>query len=229
MIPLKDTIRSRSFPIINWIIIILNGLVFYYELRLGPNQLNDFINHYALVPARIELFNPFTWSGIFTSMFIHGGWLHILGNLWVLFIFGDNVEDRMGSIRYLIFYLLSGLAAGFMQTFADPTSTIPSIGASGAIAGVLGAYFSFFPRAKVLTLIPIFIIPWFIEVSAWIFLGFWFITQLIPGVLSLGGHSAGGIAWWAHVGGFLFGLILSRLFTIRRKPVSYHPDEYWPW
>ena len=229
MIPLKDTIRSRSFPLITWVIIILNGLVFYYELRLSPSQLNTFIEQYAIVPARIQLFNPLTWGTIFTSMFIHVGWVHILSNLWVLFIFGDNVEDRMGSFRYLIFYLLSGLAAGFMQAFVDPTSTVPSIGASGAIAGVLGAYFSFFPTAKILTLIPVFIIPWFIQVSAWIFLAFWFVTQLVPGLLSLGSQSAGGIAWWAHVGGFIFGLVLSRLFAYRKKPSTFYPDQYWPW
>ena len=144
----------------NWLLIALNALVFLYELRLSPAGLNQFINTYALIPARVDLAYPLSLASIFTSMFMHGGWFHFLSNMWVLFIFGDNVEDRMGSGRYLIFYLLSGLAAGLLQVYVDPASQIPTIGASGAIAGVLGAYFSFFPTARVLTVIPIFIFPW---------------------------------------------------------------------
>lgn len=229
MIPLKDTVRARSFPFINWLFIILIGVVFLFELRMTPAELDRFIGTFGLVPNRVVLANPFTWAPIFTSMFIHAGWLHFLSNIWVLFIFGDNVEDRMGPIRYFIFYLLSGLAAGLLTVFTSPQGLVPTIGASGAIAGVLGAYFAFYPGAKVLTLIPIFIIPWFIYVSAWVFLGFWFLSQLVPGILSLGSQNAGGIAWWAHVGGFLFGLIASRIFGFRRQPSTYHPDEYWPW
>lgn len=229
MIPLKDTVRSRTFPLVTWLIIALNALVFLYELRLSPAGLDQFINTYALVPARVNLFDPASLVPVFTSMFVHGGWFHFLSNMWVLFLFGDNVEDRMGPGWYLIFYLLSGLAAALLQVYVDPAGQIPTLGASGAIAGVLGAYFSLFPTARVLTLIPIFFIPWLIEVPALVFLGFWFVSQLVPGLLSLGSHSAGGIAWWAHIGGFIFGLLIARVLARRRRPQTWYPDQYWPW
>jgi membrane associated rhomboid family serine protease len=185
-----------------------------------------------VVPANLSLTNPFTWIPLISHQFLHGGWVHFLSNVWVLFIFGDNVEDRMGSGRYLAFYLMGGITAGVLQAVMAPQSTIPAIGASGAIAAVMGAYFLFFPRARVVTLIPIFIIPWFTEIPAVIFLGFWFITQFFSGVLTLaseGGAAAGGIAWWAHVGGFLFGLVLGRIFTIGRRDYSFRDDEHYPW
>ncbi len=229
MIPIKDDIRSRTFPAVNWLLIILNLLVFFFELSLNTRDLEHFFETFGLVPAHVQWTNPVTLIPFFSSMFIHSGWFHILSNLWVLFIFGDNVEDRIGHGRYLIFYLLSGLAAGLLQYYSALNSLAPSIGASGAIAGVLGAYFSFYPTARVLTLIPVFIIPWFVYLPAIIFLGFWFLSQLVPGVLSLGAANAGGIAWWAHVGGFLFGLVASRLFAIRRRVEGWHPDQYYPW
>ncbi|HVN53991.1 MAG TPA: rhomboid family intramembrane serine protease [Anaerolineaceae bacterium] len=231
MIPLKDTIRSATFPLTNWIFIILNAIVFLYELTLSPARLELFIQNYGLVPAHVNPLNPVSLLPFLTSMFIHSGWFHILSNMWVLFIFGDNVEDRMGSGRYFFFYLLSGFAAGLLQYFVMPTSEVPSIGASGAIAGVLGAYFLFYPRARVLTLIPIIIIPWFVEIPAIVYLGFWFVSQLFSGLLSLGAPAAqsGGVAWWAHVGGFLFGLIAARLFAIRKQPTRWYPDQYYPW
>jgi membrane associated rhomboid family serine protease len=164
-------------------------------------------------------------------MFMHGSWFHLLSNMWTLYIFGDNVEDRMGSARYLVFYLLAGLAAGLVQAAFDPTSTIPTVGASGAIAGVLGAYFLLFPRSRVITLIPLFFLPWFVEIPAVFFIGIWFLSQLSSGLMALGSAGAfGGIAWWAHVGGFLFGLITVYLFA--RRPAAYrrwYPDEHWPW
>jgi membrane associated rhomboid family serine protease len=186
-----------------------------------------------MVPSHISLANPASFATLFTNMFLHGGWFHIISNMWVLYIFGDNVEDRMGSGRYLVFYLLSGLAANLLQLFFSPGSDVPTIGASGAIAGVLGGYFLLFPRARVITLILLFIFPWFVEIPAVIFLGFWFVTQLFSGLSSLGtaaGMEMGGIAWWAHVGGFVFGLLLVRIFS--RRPRAYqrwYSDEYWPW
>jgi membrane associated rhomboid family serine protease len=238
MLPIRDTIRSASFPVINWIILALTGLVFLFEISLSPTALSRLLYTFGLVPGRLGLNHPAQLIAqpqplitLFTHMFLHGGWFHFLSNMWVLYIFGDNVEDRMGSGRYLIFYLVSGLIAGLVQAIFVPNGQVPAIGASGAIAGVLGAYFLMFPRARVLSLIPIFIFPWFVEIPAVIYLGFWFVSQLFSGVTSMGlpeTASMGGVAWWAHIGGFLFGLIFSRLFTPPRQPVysQYFPDDY---
>lgn len=239
MLPIRDTLRSKSFPAANLTLIGLNVLVFLYEINLSPARLARFTDTYGLVPARLHLAhpalllqNPFPLITLFTAMFIHGGWFHILSNMWVLFIFGDNVEDRLGSVRYFLFYILGGLVANLLQAFVFPTSTIPAIGASGAIAGTLGAYFLFYPTAKVLTLIPVFLIPWFIEVPAIVFLGFWFISQLFSGLFSLGmpaGANVGGVAWWAHIGGFLFGLLFARWFASRPRPSAQSfPEDYPP-
>ncbi len=217
MIPLRDTLRPRRFPIINWLIILANAAAFYYELRIGSSGQNGFINTWGLVPVRLWANPQSVWITIFSAMFLHGGWFHILSNMWVLFIFGDNVEDRMGGGRYLVFYLLSGVAAALMQSFLLPGSSTPMIGASGAIAGVLGAYLVLFPRARILSLVPILFIFTVIEVPAVIFLLFWFASQLFSGFLSLGGASGSGVAWWAHVGGFVFGLLGAFLFTGRRR------------
>lgn len=238
MLPIRDTIRSYTFPVVNWVLIGVNILVFLFEISLPPQVLDRLMLTYGVVPARLHLGNPLILLTnpvllipLFTHMFLHSGWLHIISNLWILYIFGDNVEDRMGSGRYLAFYLLSGLAAAFTQAFIAPDSQIPAVGASGAIAGVLGAYIILFPRARVITLIPLFFIPWFIEISALVFLGVWFVTQLFSGLTSLGNLDVGGIAWWAHIGGFVFGVLFYRLFTPRRHPAytRQYPDEYWPW
>lgn len=231
MIPIKDTIRARSFSFINWLLIIANGVIFFYETSLNQNELSRLIATFGLVPARIELYNPLSWYPFLTHMFLHGGWVHLISNLWILLIFGDNVEDRMGSGRYLTFYILGGIAAGLLQSWISLDPTIPSIGASGAIASVMGAYVLFYPKARVLTLVPLFFIPWLVELPALIFLGIWFITQLYSGVLSLstGASQWGGVAWWAHIGGFMFGLIAARLFAQRRQPSRWYPDEYYPW
>jgi membrane associated rhomboid family serine protease len=218
MIPLRDTIRSRRFPLVNWLIIFTNAAAFYYELRIGPSGLNNFIDAWGLVPVRLWAEPQVAWVTILSAMFLHGGWFHILSNMWVLFIFGDNVEDRMGSGRYLIFYLLSGMAAALTQAFLLSESSAPMIGASGAIAGVLGAYLVLFPRARILSLVPILFIFTLIEIPAVVFLLFWFASQLFSGFLSLGGASGSGVAWWAHIGGFLFGLLGVFLFAKRRKP-----------
>ncbi|MGD8402694.1 MAG: rhomboid family intramembrane serine protease [Anaerolineales bacterium] len=215
MIPIRDTIRSRSFPLVNWVIILANAAAFYYELRIGSSALNGFINTWGLVPTRFWAAPQSDWVTIFSSMFLHGGWFHILSNMWILFIFGDNVEDRMGSGRYLVFYLLSGVAAALTQAFFLPNSSSPMVGASGAIAGVLGAYLLLFPRARILSLVPIFFIFTLIEIPAIVFLLFWFASQLFSGFLSLGGASGSGVAWWAHIGGFTFGLLGA--FLIARR------------
>lgn len=241
MLPLRDNIRAYSFPFVNYLLIGINTLVFFFEISLSMRGLEGLIYNFGLVPARLNLANPIEallnpepWFTLLTHMFLHGGWIHFLSNVWILFIFGDNVEDRMGHGRYLVFYLFSGLVSGLMQALISPSSQIPAIGASGAIAGILGAYFILFPGARVVTLIPIFLFPWFVEIPALFYLGFWFISQLFSGLASLNipeSASMGGIAWWAHIGGFMFGIFFYRLFTPRDHPAlprSYndYPNEY---
>jgi membrane associated rhomboid family serine protease len=216
MIPIRDTVPSRSFPIVNITLIIVNILVFFYELSLG-SDLPHFINKYGLVPASFITFTGTDsfdrFYPLFTFMFLHSGWLHIIGNMLYLYIFGDNVEDRMGHFKYLLFYLITGLISAFSQTLISRYSTIPMIGASGAIAGVLGAYILYFPRSKVLTLLPIFFFIQIVEIPAVAFLLFWFIIQFFSGVASLAvTQSGGGVAFWAHIGGFIAGLILAKPF-----------------
>ncbi|NIW44550.1 MAG: rhomboid family intramembrane serine protease [candidate division Zixibacteria bacterium] len=218
MIPLRDTIRSRHFPLMTWLILGANTLVFLFMLILNNTQLQSFVNTFAMIPTRWQL-DPFWFAvTLFTSMFMHGGWMHFLSNMWILFIFGDNVEDRMGPIGFLGFYLLSGLAAGLLQFFAFPDSVIPTLGASGAIAGVMGAYVVLYPRARVVTLVIFFFITT-VNIPAILYLGFWFITQFFSGVASLGQVAVGGVAWWAHIGGFLFGLLAVRKFLFRPLPI----------
>lgn len=216
MFPLYDTLRSRRFPFINWLLIILNGLVFYYELQLGNEELFRFTQIWGLIPSRLLSTPGQAWMTIFTSMFLHGGWFHILSNMWILVIFGDNVENRLGGGKYLAFYLLSGIAAAILQTFLSPGSLVPMIGASGAIAGVLGAYLILYPQSRIASLVPILFIFTIVELPAWIFLGFWFVSQLFSGWLSLQGADMSSIAWWAHIGGFVFGMLAVRLFARRR-------------
>ena len=237
MLPLRDNVPARKLPLVNVALIGANALVFLYQIGLKPNALNQFVIRYGMIPARLELLHPQSWVPLLTAIFLHGGWLHFLSNMWVLFIFGDNVEDRMGHLRYLSFYLLGGIAAGLVHVVVSPGSRIPSIGASGAIAAVLGAYLLYFPRARVLTLVLIFIYPWIIEVSAFVYLGIWFFLQLFSGISALSmpaGASMGGVAWWAHVGGFVYGLLVARPFA-RLTAVSYQkpipptrpPDDDW--
>lgn len=232
MFPIKDNIRSHTFPVVNWILIIANAIVFVFELNLSPSGLEQFVMDFGLVPSRLDILQPLSWMPVFTHMFLHGGWFHFLSNMWMLFIFGDNVEDRLGSGRFLFFYLTGGLASGLIQAFFTAQSDLPSIGASGAIAAVLGAYFLFFPRARVITFIPILIIPWFTNLPAVIFLGFWFVSQIFSGLAALAttsGMAVGGVAWWAHIGGFVVGLLLGKLLDIRRSPSRWYPDEYYPY
>ena len=220
MFPLYDTLRARRFPVVNWLIIAANALVFYYELTRGADRLQAFIGTWGLVPAHLTGDPQAAWPTIFTSMFIHGGWFHILSNMWVLMIFGDNIEDRLGSLRYLLFYLMSGLAAAMLQVYILSSSTAPMVGASGAIAGVLGAYLVLFPHARVASLVPIFFIFTIVELPAILFLAFWFISQLFSGLFILHGGTGSGVAWWAHIGGFLFGMFAGLLMAPRRRSFS---------
>ncbi|MGZ9165701.1 MAG: rhomboid family intramembrane serine protease [Anaerolineales bacterium] len=221
MFPLYDTVRSRRFPAINLLLIVINVLAFLYEIQMDPSALKEFVFEWGLIPARLLSDPSSAWRTIFTSMFLHGGWFHIINNMWVLFIFGDNVEARMGGIRYLIFYLLSGVAAVFLQTYILPSSAVPMIGASGAVAGVLGAYLILFPQSRIASLVPILFIFTIIEIPAMIFLLFWFASQLYSGLFAIQGSSGSGIAWWAHVGGFLFGMIMVFFFRTRTTYRSY--------
>jgi membrane associated rhomboid family serine protease len=230
MIPLRDTTRSSSFPVVNTILIISNVIVFLYEIYLGKG-LDRFIFHHGLIPELlfsstgmgiVERFSPF-----FTSLFIHGGFLHILGNMLFLYIFGDNVEDQMGHFKYLVFYMICGFSAAAFQTLTNIHSTIPMIGASGAISGVLGAYIVFFPRSRILTLLPIFFFIQLIHIPAAVFIFIWFIIQFLSGVSTISAKPGiGGVAFWAHIGGFVSGLILARIFqkkgSIRISRFSKH-------
>jgi len=236
MFPIRDTVRSRSFPFFNWAIIILNGLIFFYQVNLPMSGLENFVQNFGIVPSRIDLANPLTWYPFLTHMWLHGSLFHILSNMWTLFIFGDNVEDRLGSSRFILFYLLGGIAAGVAQYvvagYIGQGQDIPSLGASGAIAAVMGAYILFFPRARVVTLVPIFLFGWFVNIPAFFYLGVWFVSQLLSGLVQLStqqGVIAGGVAWWAHIGGFLFGLLLAKPFCAGRCPRREYTDEYFPW
>ena len=230
MFPLRDTVRSRIFPWMNYGLIAANVVVFLFQSSLSPRAFEQFLEVFALTPAQLSLSAPWTWLTIFSSMFMHGSWFHLISNMWTLYIFGDNVEDRMGSGRFLVFYLASGVAAALAQVAVMPEARIPTVGASGAIAGVLGAYFLLYPRARVITFIPVFILPWLVRVPAVLYLGVWFLSQLSSGLISLGAVGQfGGIAWWAHIGGFVFGLILVHLFPKRSRTKAWYPDEYWPY
>jgi len=215
LIPLYDTIRSRRFPFVNWMLILANAAIFWFELRIGEAALQNFIFTWGLVPAQFLSAPQETWPTIFTSMFLHGGWFHLLSNIWVLYIFGDNIEDRVGAGSYLLFYLSSGAAAALLQIFITQDSSVPMIGASGAIAGVLGAYLISYPGARIASLVPILFIFTIVDVPAVIFLIFWFVSQLYSGLFAIQGGSASGIAWWAHIGGFIFGLIMVSFFGRR--------------
>ena len=215
MIPIKDLNPSQTFAFINLFIILLCTVVWIYEITLPPALLDAFIYTFGFVPADF-LNRPWT---LITHMFLHGGWLHIIGNMLYLWVFGDNVEDRLGHLKYSIFYLISGIGAALLQaavSFAFGNPHIPLIGASGAIAGVLGAYMYYFPTAKVFGFIPIgiFLLP--IEWPAAVFIGFWFLLQIINGLLLLPFASMGGVAWFAHIGGFLIGYALAKLWDNRK-------------
>lgn len=226
MVPLRDENPTRTIPFVTYGIIALNILIFIYETTLSPQQLEQFFRIWAIVPVQLTtagfssqmIGEPLPeWITLFTSQFLHAGFLHIAGNMLFLWIFGNNVEDKLGHIRYLIFYLSCGALAALAQWFFSAYSTVPSLGASGAIAGVMGAYILRFPKAKVLTLIPIGFFP--VYIPAFFFLGIWFVQQALYGLASLNaptnvGMENGGIAYWAHAGGFVFGAILGPLLGL---------------
>jgi membrane associated rhomboid family serine protease len=213
MIPLRDVIKSRTTPYITVTIIILNVAAWLIEVGMPRDVLPIFLQQYGVVPAH------FRASAFITSMFLHGSWSHIIGNMWYLWIFGDNVEDRVGHGRFIVFYLLCGVAAALGQVGMDPTSTLPTIGASGAIAGVMGAYFVLYPQSRVLTLIPLIIIWEVIELPTVVLLGFWFLMQLFSAgaIASTANSQGGGVAFAAHVAGFLTGMAGIFFF---RKPMQ---------
>jgi membrane associated rhomboid family serine protease len=229
MLPIKDDQPRYSTPYVNTFLIVLNILVFFYQWTLGPRAGEAFVRIYGEVPSHLLAFlsgSPrYSLADVlvpfFTSMFLHGGWMHVLGNMWFLYIFGDNIEDYLGHFKYLLFYLISGLLAMMTQVAIYPNSNIPTVGASGAIAGVLGAYFLLYPRARVLTWFFVFVL----YLPAWIVLGEWFFLQFSAGAASLSsaqaGRDLGGVAVWAHVGGFVAGMVMIKLFPERRQRSPY--------
>lgn len=218
MIPIRDQIPTRRVPVINYILIAANVIVFIFQWLSGPYE-EALVYEFALIPASfISNLSLGDFTDIFTSMFMHAGWAHIGGNMLYLWIFGDNVEDSMGPTKYFLFYLIGGIVASMTHIITNPGSQIPTVGASGAIAAVLGAYLVLYPRSKVLTIIPLGFFIRMATVPASIVLGLWFILQFFNGVLSLGGPDVGGVAFWAHIGGFVSGIVMAKLFANQRKP-----------
>src|SRR5947209_10919575 len=221
MFPIKDSVPSHSVPVVTRALILINFLVFFSAPMLPQQSVEQIFDLFGIVPAR---FTHPDWAAsvgfpidnywpLLTHQFLHGGWLHIISNMWTLWIFGDNVEDRMGPGRFLVFYILCGLIAAATHVFTNADSTVPTIGASGAIAGVLAAYFLWFTHSRVLVIIPIFFFPLFAEIPAFFYLGIWFVSQLFSGTTALALHTNGaGIAFWAHIGGFIAGGVLCWLF-----------------
>lgn len=222
MFPIRDNIPSRRPPVITLSLIIINSLIFFTLSSASYSTFAEFVYKYGLIPAKITKLIisgvPLSGSNLYpfiTSMFLHGNTFHLISNMWILWLFGDNVEDRMGHIRFLIFYLLSGVIAGVFHLVFNPISPVPVVGASGAIAGIMGAYFVLFPSARIITLVPsFFLVPVFLPIPAVVYLFLWFLTQLYSGTVYsvIGGTTVGGIAWWAHIGGFISGVLLNRLF-----------------
>jgi membrane associated rhomboid family serine protease len=216
MFPLRDENPSLTTPVVTRGLIVLNVAVFLYELTLG-GALPAFVRAWALVPQRFELaihgLAPVQTAALplISSIFLHGGWPHLIGNMWYLWIFGDNIEDRIGHVKFVLFYLAGGLFAGLVHVLTNSASALPTVGASGAIAGVLGAYAAAFPRARVITLLPLFPVFPVVALPALLVLGFWFLMQFASGTLALAGGQAGGVAWWAHIGGFAYGYVLMQL------------------
>jgi membrane associated rhomboid family serine protease len=229
MFPIRDDQPSYSTAYVNWFLIALNILIYLFQSMLDPRSAEIFARQFGEVPSHLAAFlagsQRYSLAAVvipfFTSMFLHGSWLHVLGNMWFLYIFGDNVEDYLGHFKYLVFYILAGLIAMTTQVAIYPHSNVPTVGASGAIAGVLGAYFILFPRARVLTWFFVFVL----YLPAWIVLGEWFVLQFLSGAATLSAASAsrdvGGVAVWAHVGGFVAGALMIKLFPERRRRSPY--------
>lgn len=211
MFPISDSLKTKRFPYLNILLIIATVVVFFLELS-APNP-DAFIEKYSLIPSSVNILKASTLQPFITAIFLHGGFLHIASNMWFLWIFGDNVEDRLGSFLFLFLYFLAGLSENVIQYLIMPQSAIPMLGASGAIAGVLGAYYIFFPKSKIKTLIPIFGLPAIINIGTPIMLGYWFILQIISGAISIPFSADGGIAFWAHVAGFFAGVLFARILS----------------
>jgi membrane associated rhomboid family serine protease len=233
MFPIRTSVPTRYPPVVTWALILINCVVFLFQISLTPRELEWFLLNFALIPARyvaplafgdVELtfadYLPF-----FTNMFLHGGWLHLILNMWTLWLFGPAIEDRLGSFRFLIFYLLCGVLASVTHAAFNATSAVPALGASGAIAGVLGCYLRQFPYARVIVVVPILFLPLFFEIYAFVFVGFWFVAQVLQGAAELFMPATeGGVAWWAHIGGFAAGLAFGTLL-IPRSYRPYYADE----
>jgi membrane associated rhomboid family serine protease len=227
-IPLNDNIRRQSFWTVTLLLILLNTVIFLFELSLGP-ELNGFIHAFGVVPARYVTHHGWVTPGVaalvipvFVSMFLHAGWLHLIGNMLFLLVFGRSIEDRFGHGRFVLLYFASGFAAALLYIDVSAGSRVPSIGASGAIAGVLGAYFVVFPRARITTVIWLFFFLWTVYLPAFLVLGYWFLIQFLMGFQTLAIESAtgGGVAWWAHIGGFTTGVILGLIMPLARRGVE---------
>jgi membrane associated rhomboid family serine protease len=230
MFPLQNTTPSRYPPLVTWALIAVNCAVFLIEISLPPTEADLFISRFALIPARYCCGNPVgpaDFLPFFTMMFLHGGWLHLILNMWALWVFGGPVEDRLGPARYLFLYFACGVIAALTHYAFNPTSTAPAVGASGAIAGVIGCYVRLLPFSRLIVVVPILFFPLFFDVPAIVFAGIWFLLQLIQGAGELPAPSTGaGIAWWAHVGGFLAGLALGSLLVLpKREYRPYYADE----
>jgi membrane associated rhomboid family serine protease len=235
-------------PVVVWALVFLNAVIFLHQIQLTPDETQRFIARYAATPALLTAPGGLAhyWPTLFTYMFLHGGWLHVIGNMWFLWVFGDNVEDRFGSVGFLLFYLIGGIAAIAVQIFVAPHSSVPAVGASGSVAAVLGAYLALYPKAKVVTLIPIFLFPWFVSVPAVVWLGLWFAEQFFSGLGSLTQQATTGVvAYWAHISGFVFGAAVGLLAKLAssasaqtesgeqpsaagRQPYYYGYDRDWP-
>ncbi|MFQ5452040.1 MAG: rhomboid family intramembrane serine protease [Candidatus Paceibacterota bacterium] len=219
MFPIKDTSSTRKFPFVNYIIILANIVVFIVEITAPDIQ--EFITLYSFIPGEFIPYLLATYKGIFTSMWLHGGWFHLLSNMWFLHIFGDNIEDRVGHFRYFLFYLSAGVAATLAQYVIDPFSFIPMVGASGAISGIAGAYVVLFRHSRIQALIPTFFGFWdIVELPSWIFLGYWLVIQVFSGIGSVVVTSAGegGVAFFAHIGGFVFGWLIAKNMYKKKRP-----------
>ena len=226
MIPIRDRNPSGTFPYVTIGIIVINVLIFLYELSLGSG-LGEFIMKFGVVPLKVSYYSQAsdltfinTFFPFISSMFLHGGFIHLIGNMWFLWIFGDNIEDKLGHFKFIAFYFLCGIIASSVHVFFNSQSNVPCVGASGAIAGVLGAYMVTFPRARVVTIVPLFVFIQVMELPAMVVLGFWFVIQFFNGAASITASASGaGVAWWAHIGGFAAGVIILyiiRIFSVRK-------------
>jgi membrane associated rhomboid family serine protease len=224
MIPIRDNVPAANFPVVMWGLIAANTLIYLMERTLSEDQLNWLFVLFGVVPARFyPALDASAIPSLITTAFLHGSFLHLLANMWTLYLFGDNVEDRMGPGRFIVFYLTCAVVASVTHIVTNPGAVVPAIGASGAISGVTGAYLVMYPRARILVLIPIIFLPFFFELSSLLYIGFWFLMQLLSGtaVLFSGTSAVGGVAFWAHIGGFIAGVVLYRFFL---KPDIDHID-----